>query len=242
MMNQLVKLSLAVLVPSLGHAVPCQPLPSPKITVSATNVSACRLAVQNGGTCSIVATVANKGVGNTTTIALGRQLVGDFPGTIPGSPPATGPRKPTSTLLGTGQVFSVGANATVNLSQAVTLAAGAKYTCFKTLLNSENPLCGSTSDVRRQYPVGLASLCILSPAYPASSYPDRLSCGTALWDSSGGTCTKGPDCWLHDQVFTRILTVEEETNWITKNCGLDNVNIYTVPLLSNADGPYGYDL
>lgn len=237
-------LFLFALFPTLGQAVPCQPLPSPRISMSYANPAACRLAVQNGGACTVNITVSNTGAGNSTTIALGRQLVGNFTGTIAENPPASGPRDSTDTAVGTAQVFSVGANATVNLSQIVTFAAGSRYTCLQTIINSENPLCGSTSDVRRQYVVGSAAACLLSPAYPASSsyYKMRRNCASSLWYNSGGTCKKGPDCWFHDQLFTRILSEEESANWGQKNCRHDEMDIDTEPLGSEADGPYGYDL
>lgn len=245
--------TIVVLVTMLGvgraeAVVPCQPLPTPTVTVQVVNMATCQDALEHGGLCAIRTIVTNVG---TTTIALSRDLTMTYSGTSLTAPPASGVR-PAGKIGITRSGITLGAGKNIVLTNSITVLPGSLFACWESALFSANTACGN-DDERRQHSAGLAGVCATSHAFTKPNtipVKQRINCSSPQWNATGGTCQPGhgdpawepQGCWMHDQLFTRALSAEEVAMWGALNCCVECNQPETIPFPGSGGGPSGYDL
>jgi hypothetical protein len=250
-MRTLFVVTLGVALLGLGPAeavVPCQPLPSPTVSVQVVDMAACQTALEFGGSCSIRTIVTNVGTG---TIALSRDLTMIYSGTSNTVPPPSGIR-PAGKVGIIRSSFNLGAGKNIVLTTPVVVMPGSLFVCWESPIFSANTACGS-DDERRQHAVGSAGTCVISPAFVkpnAVTYKELIYCSSPEWGLSGGTCTPGHSnpawepwgCWLHAQYFTRVLSAPEATMWGAQNCCAQCNQPETIPWSGEGGGKSGYGM
>lgn len=125
------------------------------------------------------------------------------------------------------------------------MAAGVSGSVY---VDEDDPSCGDAT-ARRARLVSSNGAYFMNPNFTnvtlqqqKRTYVQRINCSSPEWERTGGICSPSDTCFLHEQVFTRQLSQAEYHAWVALNCCQTCKRPNTVPLGSDADGPYGHDI